>query len=56
MKGKYDSKIPVPGERFSYVVTHPDTTFDLHGRKLDPRFSRKEMENLLELKNIIDNL
>ncbi|CAI2200564.1 9770_t:CDS:2, partial [Funneliformis geosporum] len=28
------SKIPTPGERFSYVVTHPDTTFDLHGRKL----------------------
>ncbi|CAI2186950.1 12455_t:CDS:1, partial [Funneliformis geosporum] len=24
----------MPGERFSYVVTHPDTTFDLHGRKL----------------------
>ncbi|CAB5202215.1 unnamed protein product [Rhizophagus irregularis] len=26
MKGKYDTKIPVPGGRFSYVVTHPDTT------------------------------
>ncbi len=24
----------MPGERFGYVVTHPDTTFDLHGRKL----------------------
>src|SRR6266498_1378448 len=34
MRGKYDSKIPVPGERFSYVVTHPENTFDLHGRKL----------------------
>ena len=23
------------GKRFSYVVTHSDTTFDLHGRKLN---------------------
>jgi DNA polymerase elongation subunit (family B) len=41
MKGKYDTKIPVPGGRFSYVVTHPDTTFDLHGRKLDPTKGEK---------------
>ncbi|CAI2189659.1 15022_t:CDS:2, partial [Funneliformis geosporum] len=27
--------IPVPGEHFSYVVTHPDTTFDSHDRKLN---------------------
>ncbi|RIA86634.1 hypothetical protein C1645_740708 [Glomus cerebriforme] len=36
MKGKHKSKILTPGERFSYVVTHPDMTFDLHGRKLMP--------------------
>src|SRR3954447_9047921 len=41
MKGKYDTKILVSGERFSYVVTHPDTTFDLHGRKLDPTKGEK---------------
>ena len=35
MRGKYESRIPTPGECFSYVVTHPDTTFDLHGRKLN---------------------
>ncbi len=35
MRGKCDTKILVPGKRFSYVVTHPDTTFDLHGRKLN---------------------
>ncbi|PKK55951.1 hypothetical protein RhiirC2_801093 [Rhizophagus irregularis] len=35
MRGKYDNKIPVLGERFSYVVTYPETTCDLHGRKLD---------------------
>ena len=35
MRGKYESKIPTPGERFSYVVTHSDMTFDLHGRKLN---------------------
>src|SRR5438067_6967377 len=40
-KGKYDSKIPVPGERFSYVVTHPENTFDLHGRKLTPTKGEK---------------
>ncbi len=34
MRGEHESKILTPGERFSYVVTHPDTTFDLHGRKL----------------------
>jgi len=34
MRGKHESKILTPGERFSYVVTHPDTTFDLYGRKL----------------------
>ena len=41
MRGKYDSKIPVPGERFSYVVTHPENTFDLHGRKLTPTKGEK---------------
>ncbi|CAI2199781.1 10553_t:CDS:2, partial [Funneliformis geosporum] len=34
MRGEHESKILMPGERFSYVVTHPDTTFDLHDRKL----------------------
>ncbi|GES97816.1 DNA polymerase family B-domain-containing protein [Rhizophagus clarus] len=41
MKGKYDTKILVLGGRFSYVVTHPDTTFNLHGRKLDPTKGEK---------------
>ena len=41
MRGKYDSKIPVPGDRFSYVVTHPENTFDLHGRKLTPTKGEK---------------
>ncbi len=34
MREEYESKILMLGERFSYVVTHPDTTFDLYGRKL----------------------
>src|SRR5581483_6419389 len=34
MQGKYDSRIPVPGGRFSYIVAHLETTFNLHGRKL----------------------
>jgi len=34
MGGEHESKIPTPGECFSYVVTHPDMTFDLHDRKL----------------------
>ena len=41
MREKCNTKIPIPGERFSYVVTHPDTTFDLHGRKLDPTKGEK---------------
>ncbi len=41
MREKCDTKIPVPGERFSYVVTHPDTTFDLHGKKLNPTKGEK---------------
>ncbi|CAG8723963.1 1981_t:CDS:1, partial [Funneliformis mosseae] len=41
MREKYDSKIPVPGERFSYVVSHPENTFDLHGRKLMPTKGEK---------------
>src|SRR6266498_4932911 len=41
MRGKCDTKILVLGERFSYVVTHPDTTFDLHGRKLNPTKGEK---------------
>ncbi|GBB94572.1 hypothetical protein RclHR1_23830003 [Rhizophagus clarus] len=41
MKGKYDTKILVPGGRFSYVVSYPDTTFDLYGRKLDPTKGEK---------------
>ncbi len=35
MRGKYESRILTSGECFSYVVTHSDTTFDLHGRKLN---------------------
>ncbi|RGB25018.1 hypothetical protein C1646_675921 [Rhizophagus diaphanus] len=41
MRGKYDSKILISGKRFSYVVTHPDTTFNLHGRKLKPTKGEK---------------
>ncbi|RIB03757.1 hypothetical protein C2G38_2049014 [Gigaspora rosea] len=41
IRRKYESKIPIPGERFSYVVTHPDMTFDLHGRKLNPTKGEK---------------
>ena len=41
MRGKYDSKIPVLGERFSYVMTRPENTFDLYGRKLMPTKSEK---------------
>ena len=41
MRGKCDTKILVLGERFSYVVTHPDITFDLHGRKLNPTKGEK---------------
>ncbi|RGB43159.1 ribonuclease H-like domain-containing protein [Rhizophagus diaphanus] len=41
MRGKYDNKILIPGEHFSYVVTHPNTTFDLHGRKLKPTKGEK---------------
>ncbi len=41
MRGKYDSKISVPGERFSYVMTHPENTFDLYGKKLTPTKGEK---------------
>ena len=41
MQGKYDSKIPAPGGRFSYIVAHPETTFDLYGRKLKPTKGEK---------------
>src|SRR6266496_4610114 len=41
MRRKCDTKILVPGERFSYVVTHPDMTFDLHDRKLNPTKGEK---------------
>ncbi|RIB20195.1 hypothetical protein C2G38_2035462 [Gigaspora rosea] len=30
MKGEYENRILVPGERFSFVVTYPETTFDLY--------------------------
>ncbi|CAG8687715.1 15606_t:CDS:1, partial [Funneliformis mosseae] len=57
MRGKYDSKIPVPGKRFSYVVSYPENTFDLHGRKLmstkDEKMEfadvAKELEKKLDL-------
>ncbi|RIA79200.1 hypothetical protein C1645_746067 [Glomus cerebriforme] len=59
MKGKYDTKISVPGGRFSYVVTHPDTTFDLHGRKLEPTKGEKmefvdvakELDKIMQIKD-----
>ena len=56
MRGKYDNKIPVPGERFSYVVTHPENTFDLHGRKLMPTKDEKmEFANMVkELRKELD--
>ncbi|EXX64738.1 hypothetical protein RirG_139940 [Rhizophagus irregularis DAOM 197198w] len=41
MQGEYDSRIPVPDGRFSYIVAHPETTFDLHGRKLKPTKGEK---------------
>ncbi|CAG8626094.1 1983_t:CDS:2 [Funneliformis mosseae] len=41
MREKYNSKILVSGERFSYVVTHPENTFDLHSRKLMPTKGEK---------------
>jgi hypothetical protein len=41
MEGKYDTKIPVPGGRFSYVVTHPETTFDIYGKKIYPSKGEK---------------
>ncbi|GBB85409.1 hypothetical protein RclHR1_11950017 [Rhizophagus clarus] len=41
MQEKYVSRIPVPGGRFSYIVAHPETTFDLHGRKLKPTKGEK---------------
>ena len=31
----------MPGERFSYVVAHPDKTFDFHGKKLTPTKSER---------------
>ena len=34
MRGENESKILTPDERFNYVVTYPDTTFDLHDKKL----------------------
>ena len=41
MRGKYNSKILILGEHFSYVVTHFENTFDLHGRKLTPTKGEK---------------
>ncbi|RGB28988.1 hypothetical protein C1646_767171 [Rhizophagus diaphanus] len=57
MKGKYDTKILIPGGRFSYVVTHPDMTFDLHGRKLEPTKGKKMefVDVVKELENIVVN-
>ena len=56
MRGKYDSKISVPGKRFSYVVAHPENTFDLHGKKLISTKSEKmEFANMAkELKKELD--
>ncbi len=41
MRGKYNSKIPVSDEHFSYVMTHSENTFDLHSRKLMPTKGKK---------------
>ncbi|RIA85296.1 hypothetical protein C1645_741676 [Glomus cerebriforme] len=34
IREKYNSKISVSGECFSYIVTHPENTFNLHSKKL----------------------
>ncbi|CAI2188092.1 12886_t:CDS:2 [Funneliformis geosporum] len=34
MRGEHESKILTLGERFNYVITHPNTTLNLHDRKL----------------------
>ncbi|CAG8532141.1 2425_t:CDS:2 [Funneliformis mosseae] len=67
MQGKYDSRISVPGRRFSYIVAHSEITFDLYGKKLKPTKGEKmefadvakELEKELDLyhyfeKTIID--
>ena len=47
MGGEHKSKILTLGERFSYVVTHSDMTFDLYGRKLMPtKGERMEFINM----------
>jgi len=35
MKVKFNTKILISGEHFSYVVIHLDMTFDLYDRKLN---------------------
>ncbi|CAI2181685.1 17962_t:CDS:2 [Funneliformis geosporum] len=64
MRRKCDTKIPVPDECFSYVVTHLDTTFDLHGRKLNSTKGEKmefvnvakELGKELDLYHYYENL
>src|SRR6185369_13858669 len=34
MRKEYEKKIPDPGERFSYVMIHPDSLFGSSGKKL----------------------
>ena len=41
MRGKCSSKIPVSDECFSYIMTHSENTFDLHGKKLMPTKGEK---------------
>ena len=49
MRGKYESKILTSGEHFSYVVAHPDMTFDFHSKKLTPtKGERMEFTNVVK--------
>ncbi|RIA93635.1 DNA polymerase family B-domain-containing protein [Glomus cerebriforme] len=51
MREKYDTKILVSDEHFSYVITYSDTTFNLHGKKLNPTKGEK-----MEFVNVIKEL
>ncbi|RHZ74789.1 hypothetical protein Glove_219g177 [Diversispora epigaea] len=63
MRRKYENKIPGLGECFSYVMIHPDSLFDLSGKKLTLRKAdqmefadvAKESNKKLDLSHYFEN-
>src|SRR5207244_236244 len=63
MRKEYQNRIPDPGERFSYVMIHPDSLFGLSGKKLTLKKSdqmefvnvAKELNKELDLYHYFEN-